>query len=104
MKAKRALLAGALPLALLAAMAVTGTTPAAAWRSTRWHTRHGWLILTGRLPDVGGRRLEIEVAGSGSPAVVMDAGLCQSLTTWGRVPSEVAKLTRVLTYNRAGLG
>ena len=64
----------------------------------------GWLIVTGGLVDVGGYRLRIEREGKGSPTVVMDAGLCQTMSTWGRVPSEVAKFTSVVIFERAGLG
>jgi pimeloyl-ACP methyl ester carboxylesterase len=66
--------------------------------------RRGWLLVTGRLIDVGGYRLHVERFGSGSPTVVMDAGLCQRMKSWGRVPSELAKVTRVVIYDRAGLG
>lgn len=65
--------------------------------------RRGWLILTGHLIDVGGYRLRIERAGHGTPTVVMDAGLCQTIRSWDRVAPEVAKFTEVVTYNRAGL-
>jgi pimeloyl-ACP methyl ester carboxylesterase len=58
----------------------------------------------GQLVDVGGYRLHINCAGSGSPTVVIDAGLGDWSTTWGVVQSEVAKTTRVCTYDRAGAG
>lgn len=64
----------------------------------------GWLMMTGGLVDVGGYRLRIECQGTGSPTVVMDAGLAQTRATWGRVPAGVAEFTRVCTYDRAGLG
>jgi pimeloyl-ACP methyl ester carboxylesterase len=66
--------------------------------------RRAWLLLTGHLIDVGGYRLRIERAGHGTPTVVMDAGLCQTIRSWDRVAPEVAKFTEVVTYNRAGLG
>jgi len=65
--------------------------------------RRAWLILTGRMIDVGGYRLRFERAGHGTPTVVMDAGLCQTLRSWDRIAPEVAKFTGVVTYNRAGL-
>lgn len=58
----------------------------------------------GQLVDVGGYRLHINCTGTGSPAVVIDAGLGDWSTTWGGVQEEVAKMTRVCTYDRAGLG
>lgn len=63
-----------------------------------------WLILNGSLVDVGGYRLWHECRGSGSPTVVFDAGLNMTRESWGKVPQETAKFTRVCVYERAGLG
>jgi pimeloyl-ACP methyl ester carboxylesterase len=58
----------------------------------------------GQMVDVGGYRLHIYCTGTGSPTVVIDAGLGDWSTTWGFVQAEVAKTTRVCTYDRAGSG
>lgn len=59
----------------------------------------------GELVDVGGYRLHINCVGTGSPTVVIEAGLGDWSTSWaGYVQPEVAKTTRVCTYDRAGLG
>ena len=59
----------------------------------------------GELVDVGGHRLHIHCTGTGSPTVVIEAGLGDWSTSWGGdVQPEVAKTTRVCTYDRAGLG
>jgi pimeloyl-ACP methyl ester carboxylesterase len=58
----------------------------------------------GELVDIGGFRLHINCMGQGTPTVVMDAGGSAPSITWGLVPSEIAKFTRVCTYDRAGLG
>jgi pimeloyl-ACP methyl ester carboxylesterase len=58
----------------------------------------------GQLVDVGGYRLHINCTGTGSPTVVIDAGLGDWSTMWGFVQPEVAKTTRVCTYDRAGVG
>ena len=58
----------------------------------------------GQLVDIGGFRLHLNCIGQGTPTVVMDAGGCAPSITWGLVPSEIAKFTRVCTYDRAGLG
>lgn len=60
--------------------------------------------LPGQLVDVGGYRLHINCTGSGNPTVVIVAGAGDWSTTWGVVQPEVAKTTRVCTYDRAGLG
>ncbi|HET9590651.1 MAG TPA: alpha/beta hydrolase [Anaerolineales bacterium] len=58
----------------------------------------------GELVDVGGYRLHINCTGSGSPTVVIDAGQGDWSTSWRSVQEEVAKTTRICTYDRAGLG
>lgn len=58
----------------------------------------------GQMVDVGGYRLHIHCTGSGSPTVVIESGWGESSATWGWVQPEVAKITRVCTYDRAGMG
>ncbi len=59
----------------------------------------------GQLVDVGGYRLHINCTGTGSPTVIIVSGLGDWSTSWaGYVQPEVAKTTRVCTYDRAGLG
>ncbi len=58
----------------------------------------------GKLVDVGGYRLHIHCQGQGNPTVVMESGNGNFSLNWGQVPQEVAKFTRVCTYDRAGLG
>jgi len=58
----------------------------------------------GQLIDVGDHRLHINCIGTGSPTVVIVSGLGDWSTSWGVVQTEVAKTTRVCTYDRAGLG
>lgn len=59
----------------------------------------------GQLVDVGGYRLHINCTGTGGPTVVIEAGLGDWSTSWGGyVQPEVAKTTRVCTYDRAGMG
>ena len=58
----------------------------------------------GQMVDVGGYRLHIYCQGEGSPTVVMEAGAGESCFCWERLRPAVAELTRVCTYDRAGLG
>ncbi|UCC55162.1 MAG: alpha/beta hydrolase [Gammaproteobacteria bacterium] len=53
---------------------------------------------------VGEHRLHLQCSGQGGPAVVMDAGLGGTSLDWVRVQPELAKYTRVCTYDRAGYG
>jgi pimeloyl-ACP methyl ester carboxylesterase len=58
----------------------------------------------GRLVDVGGYKLHIDCTGTGSPTVVIDAGMNEFSTEWAWVQPGVAKSTMVCTYDRAGTG
>jgi pimeloyl-ACP methyl ester carboxylesterase len=58
----------------------------------------------GQMVDVGGYRLHINCTGEGSPTVVIESGWGDMSASWGWVQPEVAKTTRVCTYDRAGMG
>jgi pimeloyl-ACP methyl ester carboxylesterase len=58
----------------------------------------------GQMVDVGGYRLHINCSGSGSPTVVIESGWGDMSASWGWVQPEVAKTTRICTYDRAGMG
>jgi pimeloyl-ACP methyl ester carboxylesterase len=58
----------------------------------------------GRMVDVGGRGLYLECTGSGSPAVVLQAGLGEASSSWERIAPDVAASTTVCAYDRAGHG
>ncbi len=58
----------------------------------------------GRLVGVGGYRLHINCTGEGGPAVIFEAGLGDTSVTWDTVQPEIAKFTRVCSYDRAGYG
>jgi len=54
--------------------------------------------------SIGGRSLYLECSGSGSPTIVMDAGIGNTHATWQGVAPAVSKLARTCTYDRANLG
>ena len=58
----------------------------------------------GRLVDVGGYRLHVQCAGQGSPTVLMDAGGGGFSSHWSLVQPDVARVTRVCAWDRAGSG
>ena len=58
----------------------------------------------GRLVDVGGYRLHLRCEGQGSLTVVLESGGGMTSNEWTLVQPEVAKFTRVCSYDRAGLG
>ena len=58
----------------------------------------------GRLVDVDGHQLHISCTGEGSPTVVLEAPATGMSAAWGWVQPEIAAVTRVCSYDRAGLG
>jgi len=58
----------------------------------------------GNFYEVNGSSMHMYCAGSGSPTVVLEAGLGDDWLYWQKVQPEIAKLTRVCSYDRAGLG
>jgi pimeloyl-ACP methyl ester carboxylesterase len=60
--------------------------------------------MAGRLVDVSGRKMHIDCTGQGSPTVILDAGLGDTYLSWRKVQPKIAELTRVCSYDRAGLG
>ena len=57
-----------------------------------------------QLVNVGDHRLHIHCLGKVSPTVVMEAGMSGWSTDWILLQPEIAKTTRVCTYDRAGYG
>jgi pimeloyl-ACP methyl ester carboxylesterase len=58
----------------------------------------------GQMVDVGGYSLHINCTGTGSPTVVMEAGLGEPSLMWALVQPQVSTTTQVCVYDRAGLG
>ena len=58
----------------------------------------------GRMIDIGGYRLHMYMEGEGSPTVVLDAGAGGIGLGWELVRPAIARVTRVVVYDRAGLG
>ncbi len=54
--------------------------------------------------DVGGYRLEIECEGEGSPTVVFEAGAGGDRSAFRDQLVDLAEVTRVCSYDRAGIG
>jgi pimeloyl-ACP methyl ester carboxylesterase len=57
-----------------------------------------------RQVDIGSHRLHLRSEGGGSPVVVIDAGLTDSLDKLRPLQARLARQTRVITYDRAGYG
>jgi pimeloyl-ACP methyl ester carboxylesterase len=54
--------------------------------------------------DAGGHKLNLLMAGSGGPTVILEGGFGTGIASWTTVHGEIAKFTRVVAYDRAGLG
>lgn len=61
-------------------------------------------LAPGQLVDVGGYRLHLYCAGSGTPTVVLESGLGETGAYWGWISTALALETRVCAYDRAGRG
>jgi len=60
--------------------------------------------MAGKLVDIGGFQMHIDCSGEGSPTVILDSGLGDTYLSWSKVQPDIAKVTRVCSYDRAGLG
>jgi pimeloyl-ACP methyl ester carboxylesterase len=73
-----------------------------AWGTRRDAERHP---PPGRLVDVGGHRLHLFESGSASgPTILLEAGLMSTVLSWTELQRELSKSSRVVSYDRAGLG
>lgn len=59
---------------------------------------------TGHIAKINGRRIYYTIKGKGSPAVIIEPGLGVPSPEWWHIQDELAKVTTVLTYDRAGYG
>ena len=62
------------------------------------------LVPPGRIVDLDGSRVHVSSEGSGTPTVVLEAGLGGMSSAWGWIQPEAAKFSHVFSYDRAGLG
>jgi pimeloyl-ACP methyl ester carboxylesterase len=85
---------------VITVMALTGATYQ--WLATRKDL--AGTPPPGHLVDIGGFRLHLWCTGAGAPAVILDNGLGGSSVGWAFVQPDVARFTRVCSYDRAGMG
>jgi pimeloyl-ACP methyl ester carboxylesterase len=59
---------------------------------------------SGHAIDIGGRQIQMDCRGVGTPTVVFESGLdLFGSLSWAKVQDEVAKFTRACAYSRAGI-
>ncbi len=72
-----------------------------------WLARHRALpafVGQGRPIDVGGRSIYLDCRGTGSPTIVLEAGMGDGVAGWAPVHDGLAALTRTCAYDRPGRG
>ena len=91
-------------LAAVAVLALLLTASACLyhWLASRYE-RHRY-PPPGELIDVGGYRMHLHALGEGGPTVLLDSALAGSSLSWSEIQPEVARFTKVLSYDRAGFG
>lgn len=63
------------------------------------------VVFGGSLVSIGGgRSLYLKCQGSGSPTVILEAGIGAGSDDWSEVQPRLARATRTCAYDRAGLG
>jgi pimeloyl-ACP methyl ester carboxylesterase len=72
-----------------------------------WLARHRaipGLAGQGRAIDVGGRSIYLDCRGTGSPTIVLEAGMGDGVAGWAPVHDGMAAITRTCAYDRPGRG
>jgi pimeloyl-ACP methyl ester carboxylesterase len=91
----------AVGLAGLVALAVASGSAYEAFARRQLAARYP---LPGRLIDIGGRRLQLDCRGTGSPTVVFETGFgTGGALDWQQVQDPIAETTRACSYSRAGI-
>jgi pimeloyl-ACP methyl ester carboxylesterase len=95
-----------LPGAIVAGLALgvgLSVVQAGGWEA--WVSRRGVVPGYGEdgraVPALGGRRLYLDCRGTGSPTVVLEAGMGMDARSWGAVFPMLAAETRTCVYSRA---
>jgi pimeloyl-ACP methyl ester carboxylesterase len=58
----------------------------------------------GKLVDIGGRKMQIDCRGTGSPTIVLENGFEYfGSLIWSKIHDDLAKITRTCAYSRAGI-
>jgi pimeloyl-ACP methyl ester carboxylesterase len=94
------------PLAGLVLLILGLAAVALAYEALTERTERQRFPPPGLLVDVGGYRLHLVVTGDEQPGptVIVDGGMVSFSSNWAWVQPELAKVVRVVAYDRAGLG
>ena len=92
------------PLVIIAAIIAAIPIVGGLYQAFAARREHKAYPAPGQMVDAGGHRLHLVTMGEGAPTVILDAGMVSFSSNWAWVQPEVAKVTRVVAYDRAGLG
>jgi pimeloyl-ACP methyl ester carboxylesterase len=90
-----------IPFALIVGAVITASAVYQSWAAYRDRLR---LRPPGRIVKTRYGALYLHEQGQGSPTVLLESGLAASSLSWELVQPQIAKFTRVCSYDRAGLG
>ena len=89
---------------VLAALLVVALAVGAGYEATMRRRALREFPPAGRMVDIGGRRMQLDCRGTGSPIVVLESGLgTNGSLAWALVHDAIAATTRTCAYSRAGL-
>ena len=94
-------LSGALGLTLLPLL---GGCAALTENSTRLQNNMASVPPTGRMISVDGRQVHLYCTGTGAPTVILETGKGGGSVHWAWIQRDVAKVSRVCSYDRPGYG
>ena len=77
---------------------------AAIYNSWAFHHHRALYPPPGRIYRVDGYGMHLNCIGSGTPSIVLESGMGNDWMIWRKVQPELATLTRVCSYDRAGYG
>jgi len=81
----------------------------AAFQSVSTNRDSRRLVAPGRMIDMGGYQLHLECKGTSAGTadditVILESGLGSTTSSWARIQDQVARSTRVCSYDRGGIG
>lgn len=85
---------------ILVLLGITGAT----WNALAIRHYRNSFPAPGKLYSVNGYTMHLYCTGEGSPVVVLESGLGEDFTVWGKIQPALSKTTRTCSYDRAGFG
>jgi pimeloyl-ACP methyl ester carboxylesterase len=89
---------------VLFVLALLGALAGAVYQVAATSSDRSAYLPAGARYDIGGYRLHLNCTGEGSPTVILDHAGGSNSAQWALVQPEIAAVTRVCSYDRAGFG